>query len=222
MKKTSNILIVMSVCAGAAFWAPLRAHSQQGHFYLKGDLGGNWTLDTELKEYLDEPVRPGSKVRFHPGVRFGVGGGYYVTDWFSTEFETGVMANDINTITDATRVDATFSNVPFLVNARFQCPRFDLLNPYFGGGVGGAVSVLDVDRIDRAGFRDSGTVSDGVFAYQAFAGLRYRINDNMGVSLEYHYFATSSPSLEPDFAPGRILLGGASTHSVSVSFDFRF
>src|SRR5436309_468371 len=94
----------------------LAARGQNMGFYLKGDLGGNLTQDTELREFFG-PVTPGSKVKFDPGVRFGVAAGYHVTDWFAAEGEFGVMANNIRSITDATRVhDAVFSNVPFLVN----------------------------------------------------------------------------------------------------------
>ena len=36
-----------------------------------------------------------------------------------------------------------------------------------------------------------GSQSAAVFAYQPFGGLRFRLNDNMGVCVEYHYFATT-------------------------------
>ena len=227
MKKSSRVLLVLGACGCLALWSPPRAKGQQGHFYFKGDLGGNWTQDTELKEwFFNEPVQPGSKVTFNPGVRFGIAGGFFLTDWLGAEFETGVMANDIDFISGfiagGSYVDATFSNVPFLINFRFQCPRLDLLSPYFGGGVGGAVSILDANQIDRGFGGESGTATDGVFAYQAFAGLRYKLNEHMGLSLEYRYFGTESSNLEADFTPGRIRLGGISTHSVSFAFDYKF
>jgi len=229
MKRASTAVIVLGACAALALLAPARAHCQQGHWYLKGDFGGNWTQDTDVKDwFFNEQVQPGSKMKFNPGVRFGIAGGFFITDWWSTEFETGVMANDVDFISAETganvpsHVDATFENVPFLVNFRFQCPRWDLLSPYFGGGVGGAVTILDADHIDRGFGGESGTATDGVFAYQAFGGLRYKLNEQMGLSLEYRYFGTESPNLEADFTPGRIKLGGAATHSVSLAFDWKF
>src|SRR5689334_11541963 len=106
------------------------ASAQQGHLYVKGDLGGNITQDTDLKEFFG-PVTPGSKVKFDPGVRFGVAAGYWITDWFAAEGETGIMANNIKSITEASRADATFSNVPFLANLRIQVPNARF-SPYIG------------------------------------------------------------------------------------------
>ena len=122
MKLNVGTLALAALCSGLGLFAPLATQAQMDRFYLKGDLGGNWTRKTDLKDFLG-PVTAGSKVKFDPGVRVGIAAGYEVTDWFSAEIETGVMANSIDTVTDATSVDATFSNVPFLLNARFHCPH---------------------------------------------------------------------------------------------------
>src|ERR1051325_6774963 len=94
--------------------------AQESRFYVKADLGGNITTDARLKDFFGVES-PGSKVKFDPGVRLGISGGYHVTDWLGAEVETGIMANSIKSITDADRVDAVFSNVPFLANLRLQC-----------------------------------------------------------------------------------------------------
>jgi OOP family OmpA-OmpF porin len=199
---------------------------QDTRFYVRADAGGTWTHDTALKEFFG-PVAPGTKVKFDPGVRFGLAGGYEVTDWFATEGQVGVFANNISSITGASRVDdATFSNVPFLVNVRFQCPNKSRLTPYIGGGVGVSASILDADHIDLAGTTVHGSQSDAVFAYQAFGGVRCRLNERMGLSLEYRYFATGDPEWRADAIFGtvtdRLRFGGAQTHAVSLAFDFRF
>jgi opacity protein-like surface antigen len=215
---------------GAALLAALSlltnpGYGQNTRFYVKADLGGNITQDTELREYFG-PVSGGSKVKFDPGFRFGVGGGYQLTPWFAPEVEFGTMQNFIHSITDAERVDALFSNVPFLVNAKFQWPSRCPFTPYIGGGVGVSISVLDVDHISINDIHSSGVTSDAVFAYQGFAGIRYKINEQMGLSLEYRYFATESPSFEADFSYGdtsdRTTFGRAQTHAFSIAFDYRF
>ena len=137
------------------------------------------------------------------------------------------MANTIDSITGASEADAMLSNVPFLINARIQFPKFDLVTPYFGGGLGFSVAVLDADDIVIAGGSLDGNMSDVVFAYQAFAGLRFKLNENMGLSLEYRYFATDSPEWEPDlvFGPAasdKVRFGRIESHVFSITFDFRF
>jgi len=225
MKKTLRILVLSGGYFSLALLSAPTTHAQQNSWYLKGDVGGNVTLDTDLKEYFGA-VTPGSKVKFDPGVRLGFAAGYFLTDWFAAEGELGVFANNISSITEAEHVDATFSNVPFLVNARFQCPHNGRLTPYFGGGVGGSAAILDADHITLNGTRLDGSMSDVVFAYQAFAGLRFKISESMGVSVEYRYFAADSPSWKPDVTIGtdtdHVRFGGTQTHAVSIAFDWRF
>jgi opacity protein-like surface antigen len=223
MKNPSTPFLVL--CVTAALSSPIVA--QETRFYIKGDLGGNLTHDTGLREFFGEPLTAGTKIKFDPGVRFGITGGFRLTDWFSTEIETGVMANYIDSITGATRVDdAVFSNVPLLVNARFQCPRLDLVTPYFGGGVGGSFPIIDVDHIEIGDTRMHGYDSTVVFAYQAFAGLRFKLNHQMGLSLEYHYFHADGAEWEAESNHGaftdKLRFAGTETHSLSIAFDWRF
>src|SRR5690242_20163056 len=109
-------LLAVCACGSLALVSPATAHAQMDKLYIKADLGGNWTPSTDLKEFFGESLTPGSKVKFDPGARFGVGAGYNLVDWFAVEVESGVMANSIKSITDATRLDAVFSNVPLLGN----------------------------------------------------------------------------------------------------------
>src|SRR5258707_2139555 len=220
MKKTFRLLILLSACGAMALFSALPSAAQPSGLYLKGDLGGNVTLDTDLREFFG-PVTPGTKVKFDPGVRVGVDVGYQIIDWFAVEGEFGAMGNNISSISGADRVDASFTSVPFLVNARFQCPGHCRFAPYFGGGVGYSIAVLDANHIDIGGTSLRGTQSsDAVFAYQAFAGLRYKINGQMGVSLEYRYFAADGAKWKADSSFGTdtdtMRFGGTQTHAVSL------
>src|SRR3954452_10694903 len=201
--------------SGALLLCAQTLSAQESRFYMRTFAGGELTQDTQLKEFFG-PVLPGTKVSFDPGVRFGVAGGYDVTDWFAAEGQVGVFANNINSITGASRVDASLSNVPFLINAKFQFPQKHRLSPYFGGGLGGSASTLDVDHIGLFGTTLHGTETTVVIAYQAFGGVRFRLNESMGLSVEYNYFATTNPEWKAEFASGtfsdRIQFGGAQTH----------
>jgi len=194
--------------------------------YFKADAGGNVTEDIRLLEFFG-PVTPGSKIKLDPGVRFGLTAGYDVCDWFGFEGQFGIYANKISGVTDSTRRDdCFFENVPFLVNATVHLPYWYRVSPYIGAGAGGSVSVLDVDHLEINGVSLHGSDSDVVFAYQAFAGLRFMINKHMGVSVEYRYFAADAPSWTADetfgTATDKVKFGHAYTHSASVAFDWRF
>jgi opacity protein-like surface antigen len=220
-----SIQLLSSLALGLALSFPMAVQAQMGNWYLKADAGGNITPSTDLKEFFGEPLAPGSEVEFDPGVRFGVGAGYHVTPWFATEVETGIFANEIKSVTDATRLDAVFSNVPLLGNLRFQCPRWERFQPYFGGGAGVSFPVIDADRIEIGGTSMHGSESDAVFAYQAFGGLRFKLNDQMGLSLEYRYFHADGAEWSDEFeeiGSDRLRFGATETHSISIVFDFRF
>ena len=226
MKSQFRTITLLCVGSGIAF-AALTAPGQATGFYVRGDFGGQVTQDVSLQSFFGEPLAPNAKVKFDPGIRLAFAGGYHVTDWFGAEVETGVMANNISSITGASRVDnATFSNVPFLLNARFECPSKKFpVSPYFGGGLGMSASSIDADHIDLGGTSYEGSMSTVVFAYQAFGGLRFRINDRMGVSLEYHYFATTDSSWDVGSSAStsnKMKIAGTQTHAASVAFVFRF
>ncbi len=194
-------------------------------WYVKVDAGGNLTQDTDLEEFFGEDTS-GSNIEFEPGIRFGVAGGYQVTDWFAPEIETGIMANWIDSIEGANDVDASFSSIPLMANIRFQLPRSYSVSPYIGVGAGVSFAVLDSDFIDFGSTSMHGSDSDAVFAYQGFAGIRFRLNQQMGLSLEYRYFHSDEPEWDAEFTSGtgtdKMRFGKIETHSLSIAFDFNF
>jgi len=226
MKRTINQLVMLATCSGCSALGVLKADAQSTRFYVRGDLGGNLTQNLSLNEFFG-PVAPGSEVKLDPGMRAGLTGGYQFCDWFEGEAQLGFFGNRIDSISGASRVhDASFANVPFLINARLQYPNRSPLTPYLGAGVGFSESILDVGNITIGNITMHGNDSDTVFAYQAFAGLRYALNERMGLSLEYHYFASDSAKWRADFSSGTptdtVSFGHAHTHAISVAFDFQF
>lgn len=221
-KNLRTITLILGV--GALLCGPA-ARAEQGKFYLKADAGPALADDVDLNEFYG-PVLSGSKIELKPGVRIGLRGGYGLTDWLDAEVETGIIANEVDSITGATEDDATLSQFPLLLNLKFHCPKWDKLSPYLGGGVGVSTVVLYGDDIVIGGTRMDGSSSGVAFAYQGFAGLRYAINDRMGLSLEYRYFGTSSSESDSDVTSGTISdelkLGTTGTHSITFAFDYKF
>lgn len=227
MKTTSATRILLTL--GAITTSALTsAQAEAGRFYLQGDVGAAITSDVELNEFFG-PVAADSQINLNPGVRLGVRGGYGVTDWFAAEVETGFTINSIDSITGGSTDDASLTQVPFLVNARFECPACERFTPYFGGGVGFSSTILYGDRIQVGSSPQlDGSVGGLAFAYQAFVGVRYRLNERMGISLEYHFFGTESSDLELDgtvlgtVPSDEVHLGSTATHAITAAFDYRF
>jgi OmpA-OmpF porin, OOP family len=225
MNSISHLYFKSLICGTVAV-AAIPALGQSTKFYVKADVGGNITENADLKEFFG-PVAPGTKVKFDPGFRAGVTGGYQLTDWFAGEVEVGFLENQIKSITGADRIhDAWFGNVPFLLNGKLQYPNSSPLTPYIGAGVGFSEAIIDVGHVDLGGTSLHGSISDTVFAWQGFAGLRYRLNDSMGLRLEYHYFAAQGANWQADFTQGTasdtMRMGRTQTHAISLAFDFRF
>jgi opacity protein-like surface antigen len=217
-----KILFVSSTLLACA----LPVFGQSSCFYVKGDLGGTINQDTSLTEFFG-PVAPGTKVKFDPGFRAGIAGGYQLCEWFAPEVEVGFMENKIDSITGADRVhNSYFANVPFLVNGKLQYPNSSPVTPYAGAGVGFSEALLSVDQIDLGGTSLHGDMSATVFAWQAFGGLRFRINDVMGLSVEYRYFRADPASWQADSTFGTasdtLRMGRTVTHVISLAFDYRF
>ncbi len=225
MKTYFRSVIRLAVCS-VALLLLLPAQAEKNQFYVEGDVGGAVTVDTQLKEFFGATIAPNSEVKFDPGLWLGLRGGYGVTDWFDAEVETGFVANHIESVTGATETEAALTNIPLLLNARFHCPALHRVSPYFGGGLGFSTTILSGDDLVIGGTTMHGSAASAVFAYQAFGGLRFAINDRMGLSVEYHYFATTSSEMRADITSGttsdRVRLGETATHAATIAFDYRF
>jgi opacity protein-like surface antigen len=205
---------------------PAVAQAQEDKFYLKGDLGAAWTMETSLADISRSTGPQSGEVTFDTGARFGAVGGYKVTDWFAVEAELGLCVSPLRSAEGlAPTVSGELFNLPFLANVHFQYPNRSRFTPYVGGGVGGSIALLHADPIVLSRneiftvFRTlQGTESTVVFAYQAFAGVEYALNRNMSVGLEYHFFGTTGP----EWDAFQIRFGATEVHSASVSFSYRF
>lgn len=195
--------------------------------YVQVDGGAAWTSSTEVSSIFGMPS-PGSTASFDVGPRFGADFGYQFTDWVAGEFDLGFMANSIKSISGTWASDATLTSVPMMFNVKFRLPNRSLVTPYAGMGVGGSSSFLDVDQIGYQNIWFSGSGSDFVFAWQAFAGFRVALNENMGLGVEYRYFHSDGPSFEADYGyyydswSNAMQFGDIETQSVSLRFDVRF
>lgn len=220
-------IAVLGVCSAFLFVGTYCSLGQDSGFYVKGDAGGNWTEDVELREFFGAPLPGDAKLKLDPGFRFGLGGGYWFTDWFALEGEIGVYENGIDTVIGASYVhDGYFGNVPFLVNAKLQLPTHSRFSPYVGAGVGFSETFFSFDDLAIGNVSLHGSDVSVVFAWQAFAGLRYALDRRLSLCIEYRFFAADPSSFDAEDAIGttsnRLSFGRTETQSVSVGVNFRF
>jgi len=114
--------------------------------------------------------------------------------------------------------------IPILVNAVYRIPFKGPWSSYIGVGAGGAVSILSYTA---SAYNNLGSYNF-VFAYQAKAGLEYRLSDNASIDLAYEFFGSSDPSWSFSQTVGfnttdyTVKEKGFFTHSVVISLTWTF
>jgi len=214
------------------------AFAQTSRFYVTGDLGGTLTQNANFNAGFEferdgfPPLPITGTVKFDPGFRLGLVGGYHLTDWLGLEAVSGFMGSKINTIspvggytiTPSVR-DTFLSNIPLMGGLRLEWPHHPRFAPYIGASVGGTLSVLDPENSNFA-ITSRGLQSAFVFAYQVFGGVRYAFNSRASIDLEYHYFGSRVTEWRVD--PGfygfsdRFRISELSVNSLSLAFQYNF
>jgi opacity protein-like surface antigen len=215
----------LGVCAAAVGLATetgLGGDDPGTGIYFRGGMGPALAQRTDVLEVFG-PVS-GVKVKYDPGLRLSVAGGYHFCSYFSAELESGIIYNTIDSISGSPEPDASLANVPLLCNAVFHLPLESKFTPYCGVGAGGSSSVLDINHATIAGVSLHGDDAVMVWAVQAFAGFRYEFNDHMAVGAGYKFLATGEPEWDAISAggSGRIRFDKARTHALLAEFTMRF
>lgn len=191
--------------------------------YVSFDIGPTFYQDGELKTFGG----PASgSLHYDVGASGDAAIGYSFNKYVAAGFEFGVSGTTINNIPGYVLNDAQFYNIPFLATVTFTYPiPHSLVTPYIGGGVGGSDSVFDPSSMSDANFNNTvtGSEDDVVFAWEAFAGLRFQLNPNMSLGIGYKYFGTGDPNFSYPPSPNfNVSFRGVETHSILVSFNWRF
>lgn len=214
LTRHSSIVPVIGISAVLAACNAF-AHDEGHGFYAGADVGGAVAESTSLREFPDAP--PGGKVKFHTGARLSLNAGYRFTDWFSLGAETGFIANEIR------GADAALVQAPILGVVEFRLPNKSPVEPFIGGGPGVSFSMLGINDDDLGGGTDvDGADSDAVFAWQAYGGLRVKLNDHLSLGAVYKYFAADAANWSVENTSQDIRFGRARVHSISVLFSANF
>jgi opacity protein-like surface antigen len=145
--------------------------------YFRVGVGPSFFENGQLTDF-GGPVS--SRVEYRPGLATEAALGYAFNKYLATDFELGVVGAEINNVTGFTSHNSYLYNFPFLANVMlsYPIPR-SIVTPYIGVGVGGANVVFDTDHFSNGATTVVGNEDDVVFAWQAFAGLRFQLNSRI-------------------------------------------
>jgi OOP family OmpA-OmpF porin len=188
LRAFSTALIALSLAIPAA-QAQKRSEYLDG-IYVGGNVGVHKPQNSSMnRSGQSSTVSVGTGIAGTASVGYGFGNG------LRGELELGHRAGSVRSVDNAAgtggggRLDVT----SLMGNILYDFANDTSFVPYIGVGAGGArLRAKDIGP-DRGNAIVSG--STNVFAYQAIAGLDYRIGTNTALGASYRYFATQSASI---------------------------
>lgn len=189
--------------------------------YVSVDAGPTFYQNGELKTFGG----PASgSVHYRVGGMTDANIGYAFNQYVAAGVQFGFNGTTIDSIPNYSLWDARLFNVPFLANITFSYPiPHTILTPYIGAGAGGSDSVFDPGNMTDGANYVTGSEDDVVFAWEAYAGLRFQLTPNMSLGIGYKYFATGNPNFSYPPAPNfDVGFRGVETHSIMASFTVTF
>lgn len=164
------------------------------------------------------------EIAFSTGYRQDLDVGVWLTDWFGLAIETGFALNAVRGNTQGMSVSSTtFWTVPLLAQICFQYPNESGWIPYLNFGFGGGWTIFKVGGINYLpGVPQlSGTGSSINNAYQIAAGVRYRLYEDLSLTLAYKFYGNSQATVNLDNGV-QATLGSPVTNSAEVGVNFAF
>lgn len=166
------------------------AQAQDSGWYVRGDLGASFSGELDADQTMD----------LDDGWVVGGGGGYAFGNGVRAEGEMLYMQNDVESASEGeSKTLAGFANVMYDFN------RQGRIQPFVGAGIGFARVELQDGAIDD---------DDIGFAYQAKAGVAYKINDKLTAEAAYRYmrvteveFGSGASSLDGDLDSQAVTIG---------------
>jgi opacity protein-like surface antigen len=189
--------------------------------YLRAEAGPSFFQDGHVRTFGG----PASgRVEYQVGGFAGAAFGYAFNNYIATDFELGFNAAKIDNVQGYISDNSRIYNMPFMGNLILTCPiPHSNVTPYIGAGAGGANVVFDTDRFSDGVTSVFGSEDDVVFAWQAFAGLRFQLTPRIALDVGYKYFNTGDPNFSyppsPNFDVG---FKGVQTHSILASLHVSF
>lgn len=213
---------------GQLLEAPIPASLiEEEMFFARTELGLRFMSSLSLVTISGPQAGLGNYVQkqfaFGTGYRQDFDVGVQLIDWFGLSFESGFALNSIRGNTQGMNIsDGTFWTFPFLAQLCFQYPNESGWIPYLNFGFGGAVTVLKLGQVTYANAPSiSGTGNCVTNAYQISAGVRYRLYEDLSITLGYKFFGNSQGTVNLNNGV-QLGLGSPVTNSAEVGVNFAF
>lgn len=219
---------------GKLLQPPLAESAQEEEqFYARTEFGPRFISPMNLVSVSGPGGNYGllnqKKIAFSTGYRQDVDVGVWLTEWFGLALETGIALNAVRGNTQGMDVSSTtFWTVPLLAQLCFQYPNESGWIPYLNFGFGGGWTIFKVGGIDytQPGGPSiprsiSGTGNSINNAYQIAAGVRYRLYEELSITMAYKFYGNSQATVNLDNGV-QMTLGSPVTQSAEVGLNFSF
>lgn len=219
---------------GKRLEAPIpQSQMEEDQFYVRTEFGPRFVSAMNLVSVAGPNGNYGilnqKEIAFSTGYRQDLDLGVWLTDWFGLAIETGFALNAVRGNTDGMTVSSTtFWTVPLLAQLCFQYPNDSGWIPYINFGFGGGWTIFKVGGINytQPGGASiplplSGTGNSVNNAYQIAAGVRYRLYEELSITLAYKFYGNSQANVNLDNGV-TATLGSPVTNSAEVGVNFSF
>jgi len=200
---------------------------EEDMFYARTELGARFVSPMNLVNVVGPggPSNPiiEKKIAFSTGYRQDFDIGVWLTPWFGLGIETGFAVNAIRGNTKNMNVSSSsYWSVPILAQLCFQYPNSTGFIPFLNLGFGGGWNYFNIGSITYPGaITLSGSGNDMDNAYQITAGCRYRLYEQLSLTLAYKYYGTSQPTVDMGDNQ-QITFGSPVTNTVELGANFAF
>jgi len=216
---------------GKLLQSPLsESQQEEDYFYVRTEGGARFVSSMNIVNIVG-PVGSTNKliekeIAFSTGYRQDVDIGVWLTPWFGLAIETGFALNAIRGNTQGMTVSSsTYWSVPIMAQLCFQYPNETGFVPYLNFGFGGGWNYFDIGSITYPpagqGSTLSGAGNDMNNAYQIAAGVRWRIWEQLGLTLAYKFYGTSQPTVDMG-DDQQVTFGSPVTNSIELGGNFSF
>ena len=217
---------------GKLLQSPLSEFQQEeDSFYVRTEGGARFVSSMNLVNIVGSGGSTNKliqkEVAFSTGYRQDIDIGVWLTPWFGLAIETGFALNAMRGNTEGMTVSSsTYWSVPIMAQLCFQYPNETGFVPYLNFGFGGGWNYFNIGSINySSGGVDSpelsGAGNDMNNAYQIAAGVRWRIWEQLGVTLAYKFYGTSQPTVDMS-DDQQVTFGSPVTNSIELGGNFSF
>jgi opacity protein-like surface antigen len=202
---------------------------EEDYFYVRTEGGARFVSSMNIVNIVGPNGPTNSAIQkeiaFSTGYRQDIDIGVWLTPWFGLAIETGFALNAIRGNTEGMTVSSsTYWSVPIMAQLCFQYPNDTGFIPYLNFGFGGGWNYFNIGSINYTGDNFttlSGAGNDMNNAYQIAAGVRWRIWEQLGLTLAYKFYGTSQPTVDMGDNQ-QVTFGSPVTNSIELGGNFSF